>query len=376
MSLNRRLRTATSGAPPRSSGGASPAYALPGRDVFDVVPVPIWMIGVQGTLWYGNRAWHRLTAAERFSERQTGVGWLEAVHQDDRHKTLAALRAAAARRRRSLEVELRVGSTDTWRSWSLTGAPYSETSGEGLMFVGTAQETTAAREADVRLRDLGARLVTAQEVERARIARELHDDLAQRVALLAAKLGLAGDRRPFTAKHVREDLAAARRMLRELSVSIHTLSHELHPSKLRLLGLSPTLRSLCEEVSGGCGTPIHFTADDDSIDVADATALCVYRVTQEALQNAVKHSGAGRVEVALSITPSQITLRIADNGCGFDPAACGDAGIGLLTMRERVELVRGWLQIVSERGSGTLVEAVLPFAPRTSGLTAPAHTRD
>ena len=367
---------ATSGAPLQPSRGGPPAHALPGRDVFDIVPVPIWMIGVQGSLWYGNRAWHRLTAAERFSHRQTGVGWLEAVHQDDRHKTLAALRAAAARRRRWLEVELRVGSTDTWRSWSLTGAPYSETSGEGLMFVGTAQETTAAREADVRLRDLGARLVTAQEVERARIARELHDDLAQRVALLAAKLGLAGDRRPFTAKHVREDLAAARRMLRELSVSIHTLSHELHPSKLRLLGLSPTLRSLCEEVSGGCGTPIHFTADDDSIDVADATALCVYRVTQEALQNAVKHSGAGRVEVALSITPSQITLRIADNGCGFDPAACGDAGIGLLTMRERVELVRGWLQIVSERGSGTLVEAVLPFAPRTSGLTAPAHTRD
>jgi len=376
MSLNRRLRTATSGAPPRSSGGASPAYALPGRDVFDVVPVPIWMIGVQGTLWYGNRAWHRLTAAERFSERQTGVGWLEAVHQDDRHKTLAALRAAAAKRRRWIEIELRVGSTDTWRSWSLTGAPYSGLSHEGLMFVGTAHETTAAREADVRLRDLGARLVTAQEAERTRIARELHDDLAQRVALLAAKLGLAGDRRPFTAKHVREDLAAASKILRELSVSIHTLSHELHPSKLRLLGLSPTLRSLCQEISGGCEMPIHFAADDDPVDVADEIALCVYRVTQEALQNAVKHSGAGRVDVALVATPSQLTLRIADNGCGFDPAACGDAGIGLLTMRERVELVGGHLHIASERGGGTLLEAILPYVPRTPDLAGPAHGRD
>ena len=371
MSLNRRLRTANSSA---LSGDAAAADAVPGRDVFDIVPVPIWMIGVQGRLWYGNRAWHRLTAAERFSDRQFGVGWLDAVHEDDRHKTLAALRAAA--RRRWLEVELRVGSTDTWRSWSLTGAPYSGTSGEGLMFVGTAHETTAAREADVRLRDLGARLVTAQEAERTRIARELHDDLAQRVALMAAKLGLAVQRNPFTAKLVRQDLAAARKILGELSTSIHTLSHELHPSKLRLLGLSPTLRSLCHEVSGGCGTPIRFTADGDPIDVADETALCVYRVTQEALQNAVKHSGAGRIDVTLSATPSQITLQIEDNGCGFDPTALDDAGIGLLTMRERVELARGHLHIVSARGGGTLVEAVLPYVPRTPGLATPAHNRD
>jgi signal transduction histidine kinase len=359
----------------RASGDAPAASVLQWSDVFDFVPVPLWMMGVGGALCYGNRAWHAVTAAERLPSRRQGMGWLQAVHENDRDTILTALRAAAAEGRR-VDVELRMGSTDGWRPWSLTGAPYAVLPGEVLMVVGAAHETTAAREADARLRDLSGRLVAAQEAERTRIARELHDDLAQRVALLATKLGAAGQRRPFTATLVRQDLAAARQMLHELSSSIHTLSHQLHPPNLRLLGLWPTLRALCREVSDGCGTPVDFTADDDRDGVADDTALCVFRVAQEALQNAIKHSGAGRIDVRLGATPSLLTLRVADDGCGFDPAASGHTGIGLLTMRERVELLRGSLRIVSKPGGGTLVEAVLPHVPAPPRFAPPGPTHD
>jgi PAS domain S-box-containing protein len=359
----------------RQSLEAAAAYAKPWSEWLEIVPVPIWMINAQGMLWFGNHAWHRMTAAERFPARQSGMGWLQAVHKDDQKETLTAFRSAAAERRR-LDVELRMRGKGDWRSWSFQGAPYCDTTGEVLVFVGAAHDTSVALEADARLRDLSAKLVATQEAERTRIARELHDDLAQRVALLAAKLGIAGGRRPFAAKTVRQDIAAAREILRELAVGIHVLSHELHPAKLTILGLSPTIRSLCQEVSDVCRTPIHVTADDDAIHVADETALAVYRVTQEALQNAAKHSGASRIDVVLVAEPSQLTLRVADDGCGFDPAASEGTGIGLLTMRERVELVRGHLRIVSERGSGTLVEAVVPNSSSTPGIAANTQTRN
>jgi signal transduction histidine kinase len=204
-------------------------------------------------------------------------------------------------------------------------------------------------------RDVTSRLITAQENERIRIGRELHDDLGQQAALLAVKLDeLSGNAR-ISAARLRAGVADAERLLHELAVSIHELSHQLHPAKLKLLGLVATLEGVCRD-SGAT-----FSATAVPADVPEETALCVYRVTQEALQNAVKHSGAEHIHVQLGCSGTHLTLRVSDNGSGFDPGSSDRAGIGLVTMHERVELSGGWLKIHAARSTGTVIEATIPL---------------
>ena len=146
--------------------------------------------------------------------------------------------------------------------------------------------------------------------------------------------------------------------LQDITSSIHLLSSELHPPKLTLLGLGATLKGLCDEVAASSGIRLHFAEDGDPMTVPGDMALCFFRVMQEALQNAVKHSGGRHIEVRLRFEPKQITLWVADDGAGFEQASA--AGLGLMTMRERVELVGGRFRIITEVGCGTLVEAVAP----------------
>ena len=332
------------------------AHALPWTDLLDLVPDPLWVIGPQANLWFGNSAWRALTSAgEPFT--RSGTEWLLAVHEDDRRRAVRAFQSAAATRR-WLHLDLRLRSADGFRQWSLVGSPHCTPSGDVEMFVGAAHDMTEARDTQRRLRDLGARLVAAQESERARIARELHDDVAQRVALLMAKLGSAVRTRTFSTNLARRALAEAGEKLQEITSSIHLLSSELHPPKLTLLGLGATLKGLCDEVGASNGIPVQFTEDGTPIIVPADMALCFFRVMQEALQNAVKHSGGRHIDVRLRFEPKQITLWIADDGAGFEQASA--AGLGLMTMRERVELIGGRFRIITEAGCGTLVEAVGP----------------
>jgi signal transduction histidine kinase len=138
------------------------------------------------------------------------------------------------------------------------------------------------------------------------------------------------------------------------------VSHRLHPAKLKLLGLLPTLDALCRDVSKESSVQVGFHAGPMPPGVGETTALCLFRVAQEALQNAVKHSHARRVDVHLASTPSHLILRVTDDGDGFDPLASRSAGIGLVTMRERVELAGGRLRIDSAPARGTTVEVTIP----------------
>ena len=327
---------------------------VPGIEMFDALPVPLWIISAAGEVRFGNRAWIDLTSA------RDGTAWLEAVHEDDRLRAIAAFQAAAALRTRA-EVDLRLRSGETHRWWSLVGAPSYTATGEVDSFFGAAHDTTATRHAQQRLRDLGAKLVAAQEAERRRIARELHDDLAQRVALVASKLGAASDAASRSAALVRQRVAEARNMLHELAAGIHALAHELHPPKLKLLGLAPMLKALCADVAAGSRVPVRFIQGGIPSDIVDDAALCVFRVTQEALQNAIKHSAATRIDVRPGADKSQLTLRVVDDGRGFDPVHAHDTGLGLMTMRERVELVGGRLELVSAPTRGTMVQAIVPL---------------
>ena len=368
MTSRIKLRMATAPPPRTRPPGwmADGSSHEPWVEVFDTVPVPLWIIGADGELWYANRAWQDLTGVRAVSRRPR-EGWLQAVHEDDRVRCTTAFRSAAALRTR-VEVDVRLRAADGYRWWSLVGAPHPSPEGEVESFIGASHDTTASRHAQHRLRDLSARLVAAQEAERSRIARELHDDLAQRVALLASKLGAASRARPFSSSVIRQHLASARHMLQELASGIHLLAHELHPPKLKLLGLGPTLKALCGEVSNGTHLLIHFTQRAVPPNVGDDAALCVFRVAQEALQNAVKHSTAKRVDVQLGADASHLTLRVIDDGRGFDPVQSQHVGLGLMTMRERVELLGGRLLVLSEPARGTTIEVIVPLLPAPASI--------
>jgi signal transduction histidine kinase len=223
--------------------------------------------------------------------------------------------------------------------------------------------------------------VAAQEAERSRIGRELHDDLGQQIALLGAKLGgLIADYNERRGA-VRAGLQEARIRVDELAKNVHNLSHELHPAKLRILGLVQTLEILCRDLAAESGLSINFDADGMRGDVVEDIAVCLFRVTQESLQNALKHSSANVIDVHLSSSPSHITLRVTDDGKGFAPLASQWAGLGLLTMRERVELQGGLLRVETGSTRGTMIEATVPLTTtparsrRAPGQTAPTGHR-
>ena len=209
---------------------------------------------------------------------------------------------------------------------------------------------------------LRAKLAAIHESERSRLARELHDDLGQQITLLLLKLDMTTQDRHASPTRLLVTLSETRDALRRLASTIHDLSHELYPGRLRLLGLEQTLGALCREVSTAGHARVSFHSDGLPPEVSEAAALSIFRVAQESVQNAIKHSEARTIDVRLTATPSQLTLRVADDGNGFDAMAPQPTCIGLLTMRERVELLGGRLIVTTAPGCGTAIEAILPLS--------------
>ena len=203
-----------------------------------------------------------------------------------------------------------------------------------------------------RIRALGSRLLKAQESERARIARDLHDDIGQQVALLAIDLELMNGRG--------DQVGDALNRTQELARSVHDLSHRLHPARLRLIGLVAAMQGLQHESAQGA-IPTTFTHEHVPRDLPLDVTLCLFRIAQEALQNANKYSAADHVTLHLSGGANALSLTIADNGVGFDVDEAMGRGLGLISMGERVEAVNGTLQIESKPGAGTLLKMTVPL---------------
>lgn len=211
------------------------------------------------------------------------------------------------------------------------------------------------------LRLLSGKLITAQEDERKRIARELHDDVTQLLALHSIELdqlnreeAAPGDRARF------HDLSA---QAAEIAAEVHHIAHRLHPSKLHHLGLLPAVREFCKEMALRHGIEVEVAEEGVPLDLDAEATLCLYRVIQEALGNIMRHSGASHAAVSLRRREGAIELRISDDGQGFDPGALpGGHGIGLLGMRERLRLVRGHLSVNSRPGAGTEITVTVPVS--------------
>jgi signal transduction histidine kinase len=209
-------------------------------------------------------------------------------------------------------------------------------------------------------RDLTRRLIRAHEEERARLGRELHDDVTQRLAILAIDAGRVerGADKVLTVEKLREIRAG----LVRLSEDIHALSYRLHPSLLEDLGLTEALKAECERFSRQESISAEVTLRDVPDDIIPETALCLYRVAQEALRNVARHARASRVDISVRPLNSGLQLVVHDDGIGFDPARQRTRrSLGLASMRERVILVNGELDVESAPGQGTTILVTVPL---------------
>jgi len=227
---------------------------------------------------------------------------------------------------------------------------------ESLLIVTLFVEARKRRASEKVLKELSGRLIHAAEDERQRIARELHDDFQQRLALLSVGLDMLGQESPPNGTSLNQQLRAFGKDAEELAGDVHNLSHRLHSSQLEVLGLKEALKEVCRQVSHQHNIDIQVQADELSSKLSDDLSLCFYRIAQEALNNAVKHSHSTRIEVKLGNSGGRVWMRIKDFGVGFDATARAN-GIGLATMRERLRMVSGSLQIKSSPGVGTELTA-------------------
>lgn len=227
---------------------------------------------------------------------------------------------------------------------------------ELLLIVTFLVEARKRRTSETMLKELSGRLIHAAEEERQRLARELHDDFGQRLALLSVGLDMLRQECPADGTSSRSGLQELANNVKELAGDVHSLSHSLHSSKLRVLGLKVALREVCRQVSRQHNLDVQLEAAELSSHLPDDLSLCFYRVAQEALNNAVKHSHSRRIEVKLGNSRGQVWMRIKDFGVGFDPNDRAH-GIGLAAMRERLRMVGGSLHVKSSRGVGTELTA-------------------
>jgi len=219
-----------------------------------------------------------------------------------------------------------------------------------------ARDQTEAKRAAELNRNLAGRLIASQEAERRRIARELHDDVSQKTALLMMDIELLAKRCPQEGDRFSELSDRAR----EIAADLHNLSYELHPSKLEALGLLSALKALCRDISQQGVVTIAFTHEGIPGGVDPNVSLCLYRITQEALHNVARHSHAQDAHVRLASDAQHLTLHIADSGVGFD-ARTNPAGLGLVSMRERAALLRGEVVVDTFPGGGTRIGVRVPL---------------
>jgi PAS domain S-box-containing protein len=208
--------------------------------------------------------------------------------------------------------------------------------------------------------DIGRRLLNVQEGERRRIARELHDHLAQRLALLAMGLDRLRQGLPGDLAQLRSDISSLQEQTASLSQDVRDISHRLHPSILEHLGLVKALRALCDDYQRNRTAPVVFEAVEDGVTIPTETAAAFYRICEEALRNIQKHAGDVRVTVQVHAKSTHLQLRIQDEGPGFDPQGVNCAEhLGLVSMLERASLVGAVCKCISRPGDGTTIQVRL-----------------
>src|SRR5271169_995599 len=250
--------------------------------------------------------------------------------------------------------------------WSYPQRRGHEVVGAVVAFI----DITERKLAEAALANVSRRLIEAQEQERTRIGRELHDDIGQRLAMLAIDLQQLHDDSP-NLPEVRSRVDKLHKQTLEIAADVQSLSHELHSAKLQYLGITAAMRGFCQEFGEQQKVGIDFQTHDMLSPVPPDTALCFFRVLQEALHNSAKHSGVRHFEVRLWGTSDEIHLTVNDAGAGFDrEAAKRSSGLGLISMEERLKILQGTLTIDSQPRRGTTIHARVPLSAGTDSMRA------
>jgi len=349
------------------------------RLVADRAPVMIWTARPDTTLDFLNHTCVEFTG--RPLEQLLNEGWLDCVHPDDLDRCLNTY-GPAFEARQPFFMEYRVRHADGSYRWLVaTGVPKYGADGSFTGYIGCDVDITEQRNAEDRTREsqaalaqshqetqhLAGRLIEAQDTERARIARDLHDDVSQQLA--GVSIAFSGLKQQLSECGVREELQQELMDLQQqtltLARNIRQLSHDLHPTVLRHLGLERALASYCGELQRSHGVVMQCDAEGDFTSMTPEAGLCMYRIAQEALRNVVAHAGASRADVRLRRRDDDAEITISDDGRGFDlndPERRN--GLGLVSITERAKLSGGTIGIETGLNRGTRVHATIPVHGR------------
>ncbi len=342
------------------------------RLVANTAPVMIWMSGPDKLCNYFNQPWLDFTG--RSLEAELGNGWLKGVHPGNLKDCLGTY-TRAFDLRESFKMQYRLRRHDGVYRWVLDiGVPRLSLDGSFAGYIGSCIDITDRKLAEEALASVGRRLIEAQEEERTWIARELHDDINQRIALLSMDLEQWAQDPASSEVEVSNHIRNVLQALADLGKDIQALAHRLHSSKLEFLGLAAAAGGFCRELSAQKNMKIDFSHAGIPRNLSKEISLCLFRVLQEALQNAVKHSGARQFRVELHATSGEIQLIVNDQGVGFDQQdAVKRHGLGLVSMQERTHLVGGEFSIKSEPGRGTTISAWVPLEVQKQKTALPAQ---
>jgi PAS domain S-box-containing protein len=330
------------------------------RVMADTTPALIWMSDKDGKVIYRNEK--RLDFTGSSQHAGLGDAWNAFIHPEDLQNVLKAT-SRALERREGFSKEYRLRRWDGVYRWMFdVASPRTNADGSFAGFSGSAIDITDEKLAREELEKVSGRLIEAQEKERSRIARELHDDICQKLALLSLELEQANQSANSPTAGTNTSLMEIRQHCSEIASDVQALSHELHSSKLDYLGITAALRGFCKELSRQQHANVEFTHENVPNHLPRDISLCLFRVAQEGLHNAVKYSGVSRFAVHLWSTADDVQLEVRDSGVGFKvEEVMKDGGLGLVSMKERIHLVNGTLSIESRPNEGTRIMVRVPL---------------
>ncbi len=330
------------------------------RVMTDAAPALVWMCDPRGKITYLNE--RRVAFTGPNPDAGYGDTWITYVHPDDLNGMLETF-SHALEKHQPFSKEYRLRRYDGVYRWMFdVASPRLNGDGSFAGFIGSAIDMTDQKLAQQALEKVSGQLIEAQEKERSRIARELHDDICQRLAMLSIELDRANRTRNEPADPAQASLEELQKHCVEIATDVQSLSHQLHSSRLDHLGIVAAVRGFCAELAKKHAVNVAFTDRDVPRNLPKDVSLCLFRVAQEALHNAVKHSGISEFEVELYGVADELQLVVADRGAGFDVLeARRKGGLGLLSMQERIHLVHGRLNVESAPGLGTRVVATIPW---------------
>src|SRR5262245_13700306 len=329
------------------------------RTLAECVPVVVWMTDSDNRCTYVSAYWGEITG--RDPGQDVGFQWVDALHPDDRGPTVANL-VAASKLSKPFQGEFRVKRADGQYGWlSYHGVPFFRADGAFAGYIGTCIDITEHKQRERTGYRIQDNLLLGQEAERKRFARDLHDDIGQRLVLLAMAIREIKALVPSASPVLEAKVQNIQDEVARITTDLRRLSHNLHPSTVVHLGLLPALRQLCREFSEQTSIVVEFVGSATCAHMSEEGALALFRVGQECLANVAKHSRSREAKVSLTERSGEIRLAITDRGVGFDVAKLqASSGLGFVSIHERARMLGANVKIQSAVSRGTRVELRLP----------------